>query len=164
MLFRSPLQALHAAGPLESDEEALFMPGTARPTADGRIEVDVHAWVFEREHRWGLDAALARYLGMNLKKLTPAARLRFSQRTALFHAESEEDKVIDVVFDGSATRLTMPPSGADVTGWAKASWLKSYEDTPLHLDSLHHLQAWYERVKSREAVQKSILEEGLDLN
>ena len=51
-----------------------------------------------------------------------------------------------------------------VTGWAKASWLKSYEDTPLHLDSLHHLQAWYERVKSREAVQQSILEEGLDLN
>ncbi|MCY1204673.1 hypothetical protein D3C85_179870 [compost metagenome] len=109
----APLQALQAAGPLESDEEALFMPGTARPTADGRLEVDVHAWVFEREHRWGLDAALARYLGMNLKKLTPAARLRFSQRTALFHAESEEDKVIDVVFDGSATRLTMPPTGAD---------------------------------------------------
>lgn len=51
-----------------------------------------------------------------------------------------------------------------VTGWAKAPWLKSYEDTPLHLDGLHHLQAWYERVKSREAVQKSILEEGLDLN
>lgn len=109
----APLQALHAAEPLEADEEALFMPGTARPTADGRIEVDVHAWVFEREHRWGLDAALARYLGMSLKKLTPAARLRFSQRTALFHAESEEDKVIDVVFDGSATRLTMPPTGAD---------------------------------------------------
>lgn len=51
-----------------------------------------------------------------------------------------------------------------LTGWAKASWLKSYEDTPLHLDSLHHLQAWYERVKSRKAVQQSILEEGLDLN
>lgn len=51
-----------------------------------------------------------------------------------------------------------------VTGWAKAPWLKSYEDTPMHLDSLRHLQAWYERVKSREAVQKSILEEGLDLN
>ena len=51
-----------------------------------------------------------------------------------------------------------------LTGWAKASWLKSYEDTPLHLDSLHHLLAWYERVKSREAVQQSIHEEGLDLN
>lgn len=51
-----------------------------------------------------------------------------------------------------------------LTGWAKAPWLKSYEDTPLHLDSLYHLQAWYERVKSREAVQQSIREEGLDLN
>ncbi len=51
-----------------------------------------------------------------------------------------------------------------VTGWAKAHWLKSYEDTPIRLDSLQHLQAWYERVKSRAAVQKSILEEGLELN
>lgn len=109
----APLQALQAAEPLEPDEEALFMNGTARPTADGRLEVDIHAWIFEREHRWGLDAALARYLGLNLRKLSPAARLRFSQRTALFHAESEEDKVIDVVFDGSPTRVTMPASGKD---------------------------------------------------
>jgi len=109
----APLQALRAAEPLEPDEEALFMNGTARPTADGRLEVDIHAWIFEREHRWGLDAALARYLGLNLRKLSPAARLRFSQRTALFHAESEEDKVIDVVFDGSPTRVTMPASGKD---------------------------------------------------
>jgi Uncharacterized conserved protein (DUF2183) len=109
----APLQTLQAAEPLEPDEEALFMNGTARPTADGRLEVDIHAWIFEREHRWGLDAALARYLGLNLRKLSPAARLRFSQRTALFHAESEEDKVIDVVFDGSPTRVTMPASGKD---------------------------------------------------
>ncbi|MDR7126418.1 glutathione transferase GstA [Pseudotabrizicola sp. 4114] len=51
-----------------------------------------------------------------------------------------------------------------VTGWGKASWLKSYEDTPIRFDHLRNLQAWYERVKSREAVQKSILEEGLELN
>jgi glutathione S-transferase len=51
-----------------------------------------------------------------------------------------------------------------VTGWGKAPWLKSYEDTPIHFDDLQHLQAWYERVKSRAAVQKSILEEGLELN
>ncbi|WP_241752292.1 glutathione transferase GstA [Xanthomonas translucens] len=50
-----------------------------------------------------------------------------------------------------------------VTGWGKAPWLKSYEDTSIHFDNLQHLQAWYERVKIREAVQKSILEEGLDL-
>ncbi|MDQ0040083.1 phosphatidate phosphatase App1 family protein [Variovorax boronicumulans] len=109
----APLQALQAAEPLEPDEEALFMPGTARPTADGRIEVDIHAWIFERERRWGLNAALARYLGLNLKTLSPAARLRFNQRTALFHTESEEGKLIDVVFDGTQTRVKMPPSTAD---------------------------------------------------
>jgi Uncharacterized conserved protein (DUF2183) len=109
----APMQALQAAEPLEADEEALFMPGTARPTADGRIEVDIHAWIFERERRWGLDAALARYLGLNLKKLSPTARLRFHQRTALFHAESEEGKLIDVVFDGTQTRVKMPASTAD---------------------------------------------------
>ncbi|MGF6345352.1 phosphatidate phosphatase App1 family protein [Variovorax sp. W2I14] len=109
----APLQALQAAEPLEPDEEALFMPGTARPTADGRIEVDIHAWIFERERRWGLNAALARYLGLDLKNLSPAARLRFNQRTALFHTESEEGKLIDVVFDGTRTRVKMPPSTAD---------------------------------------------------
>ncbi|RQO39642.1 hypothetical protein DBV14_31010 [Variovorax sp. KBW07] len=109
----APLQALHAAKPLEPDEEALFMTGTARPTPDGRLEVDIHAWIFEREHRWGLNTAFARYLGLNLKKLSPASRLRFNQRTALFHAESEEGKLIDVDFDGVPTRIAMPPSGKD---------------------------------------------------
>jgi hypothetical protein len=109
----APMQALHAAEPLEPDEEALFLPGTARPTEDGRLEVDIHAWIFEREHRWGLNTALARYLGLNLKTLSPAARLRFNQRTALFHAESEEGKLIDVVFEGTPVRVKMPPSGAD---------------------------------------------------
>ena len=110
----APLGSAQAAPePLEPDEEALFMTDTARPTADGRLEVDIHGWIFEREHRWGLNTALARYLDLNLKKLSPAARLRFNQRTALFHAESEEDKVIDIEFDGSPTRVTMPPSGKD---------------------------------------------------
>lgn len=109
----APIQGLHAAEPLERDEEALFMAGTARPTDDGRLEVDLHAWIFERERRWGLNTALARYLGLNLKKLSPAARLRFNQRTALFHAESEEGKLIDVVFEGTPGRARMPASGAD---------------------------------------------------
>ncbi|CAA2103494.1 phosphatidate phosphatase App1 family protein [Variovorax paradoxus] len=110
----SPLSAVQAAPePLEPDEEALFMTGTARPTDDGRLEVDIHAWIFERERVWGLNTALARYLGLNLKKLSPAARLRFNQRTALFHTESEEGKVIGIDFDNSDARVTMPPSGAD---------------------------------------------------
>jgi len=109
----APMRALHAAERLEPDEEALFMPGTARPTDDGRLEVDIHAWVYEPERRWGLNAAFARYLGLSLNKLSPAARLRFNQRTSLFHAESEEGKVFDIDFDGSPARVSSPPSGAD---------------------------------------------------
>jgi glutathione S-transferase len=51
-----------------------------------------------------------------------------------------------------------------LTGWGQASWLKSYYNAPIHFDGLQNLRAWYKRVKSRDAVQKSILEEGLDLN
>jgi hypothetical protein len=109
----APLSRLLAAEPLEPDEEAIFLPGTARPTPDGRLEVDVHAWVYEPERRWGLNAVFARYLGLDLKALSPAARLRFNQRTALFHAESEQGKVFELDFDGVATRVTAPPSGAD---------------------------------------------------
>jgi hypothetical protein len=109
----APLQAVRAAQRLEPDEEALFMPGTARPTDDGRFEVDIHAWVYEPERRWGLNAAFARYLGLSLNKLSPAARLRFNQRTALFHAESEEGKVFEIDFDGSPGRVSSPPSGAN---------------------------------------------------
>ena len=109
----APIEALQAAERLEPDEEALFMPGTARPTGDGRLEVDIHAWVYEPDRRWGLNTAFARYLGLRLNKLSPAARLRFNQRTALFHAESEEGNVFDIDFDGSPVRATSPPSGAN---------------------------------------------------
>lgn len=109
----APLRAPRAAERLEPDEEALFLPGTARPTPDGRLEVDIHAWVYERERRFGLNAVFARYLGLDLKKLSPAARLRFNQRTALFHAESEEGKVFELDFDGASGRVTTPPSGSD---------------------------------------------------
>jgi len=109
----APMRALQAAERLEPDEEALFMPGTARPTSDGRFEVDIHAWVYEPERRWGLNAAFARYLGLSLNKLSPAARLRFNQRTALFHAESEEGKVFEIDFDGSPARVSSQPSGAN---------------------------------------------------
>lgn len=51
-----------------------------------------------------------------------------------------------------------------LTGWGQAPWLKSYYNTPIYFDDLQNLQGWYERVKSRDAVQKSILQEGLDLH
>jgi hypothetical protein len=97
----APLQAVQAAPSRSSPTKKRSSCRHGAPTDDGRLEVDIHAWIFERERRWGLNAALARYLGLSLKQLSPAARLRFNQRTALFHAESEEGKVFDVDFDGS---------------------------------------------------------------
>lgn len=100
--------ALLPAAPLQADEQVLFMPGTARPIANGRLEVDVHAWLYEKERRRGMNWALARYLSLDLRALSPAARLRFNQRTALFHTESEDDKVIDLVVEGRAERSALP--------------------------------------------------------
>lgn len=48
-----------------------------------------------------------------------------------------------------------------LTGWGQASWLTSYYKADIHVDHLHNLHAWYDRVKVRPAVQKALREEGL---
>lgn len=51
-----------------------------------------------------------------------------------------------------------------LTSWGQASWLKSYYGADIHFDDLLNLRGWYERVKERDAVKQSILEEGLSLS
>ncbi|MGY5805247.1 glutathione transferase GstA [Rhizobium hainanense] len=48
-----------------------------------------------------------------------------------------------------------------LTGWGQAPWLKSYYKAGIHFDELHNLEAWYARMRQRDAVRKSIAEEGL---
>ncbi|MBB6484988.1 glutathione transferase GstA [Rhizobium lusitanum] len=48
-----------------------------------------------------------------------------------------------------------------LTGWGQAAWLKSYYKAGIHFDELHNLEAWYARMRQRDAVRKSIEEEGL---
>lgn len=48
-----------------------------------------------------------------------------------------------------------------LVGWGQAGWLTSYYKADIHFDALQHLQAWYERVRIRPAVQKALREEGL---
>ncbi|TXH85044.1 MAG: glutathione transferase GstA [Rhizobium sp.] len=48
-----------------------------------------------------------------------------------------------------------------LTGWGQAAWLKSYYKAGIHFDGLHNLEAWYDRMRQRDAVRKSIAEEGL---
>lgn len=48
-----------------------------------------------------------------------------------------------------------------LTGWGQAPWLTSYYKAQIQFDTLIHLQAWYQRVRQRPAVQRALREEGL---
>ncbi|MGV1756223.1 glutathione transferase GstA [Rhizobium sp. A22-96] len=48
-----------------------------------------------------------------------------------------------------------------LTGWGQAAWLKSYYKADIHFDGLRNLEAWYTHMRQRDAVRKSIEEEGL---
>lgn len=51
-----------------------------------------------------------------------------------------------------------------LTGWGQAPWLKSYYKADIRFDELRSLEAWYARMRQRDAVRKSIEEEGLAFN
>lgn len=48
-----------------------------------------------------------------------------------------------------------------LTGWGQASWLTSYYNADITFETLDKLKTWYGRVKSRDAVRRSLEEEGL---
>ena len=113
LLGTLPLTEVHAkAEPIEPDEDALFLASTARDLGNGQVEIDLQAWIHEKNRYKILDAGLARYLGLKLNSMTPAARLRFAQRTQLFHAEPEEGTVLEIDFGRGAPLVRMPSSDA----------------------------------------------------
>jgi hypothetical protein len=98
------------AAPIDADEEVLFIPGIARATDSGAIEIDVHAWLHEKAPLFPAHRVLARYLDLDLEQLSPVERARFYRRAALFRAESEDDNVIELVIEGVGDRLALPPT------------------------------------------------------
>ncbi|OLL31725.1 glutathione S-transferase [Burkholderia sp. SRS-W-2-2016] len=46
-----------------------------------------------------------------------------------------------------------------LTGWGKAAWMKSVYNANIDFSSYRHLQAWYEHVCNRPAVQRVLSEE-----
>jgi len=51
-----------------------------------------------------------------------------------------------------------------LTGWGKATWMKSVYNANVDFSSHCHLQAWYERIRDRPAVQRVLIAEGLSGN
>lgn len=51
-----------------------------------------------------------------------------------------------------------------LTGWGKATWMKSVYSANIDFSSHRHLQAWYERVRNRPTVQHVLSAEGLPGN
>ncbi|CAB3810912.1 glutathione binding-like protein [Paraburkholderia fynbosensis] len=48
-----------------------------------------------------------------------------------------------------------------LTGWGKATWMKSVYNANIDFSFHRHLQAWYERVRDRPTVQRVLSAEGL---
>lgn len=95
-----------AARALASDEQVLFVPGTARSVGADRIELDVHAWIYEHEERPRLASAFARYLRFDRTAAAAADRERYDRRTRLFLVDSENRKRIALHLpDGSRVEL-----------------------------------------------------------
>ncbi len=74
---------------LEGDEGVVVLPSTARWLEDGRVELRVQAWVYEREGRRMATRALAKLLGLDLDEIAAADRERFAERTRLFAREAQ---------------------------------------------------------------------------
>lgn len=47
-----------------------------------------------------------------------------------------------------------------LTGWGKASWMHSVYNANIDFSAHRHLQTWYERVRSRPAVQQALEADG----
>lgn len=100
------------ASPLKRDEQVMFVPAPARDLPDGRIELEVHAWVYEHEPRRGSVALFARYLDLNLDAVSPAQHALFEARTQLFRVDSERGKHLRLRID-NGPEVDLPRTSAD---------------------------------------------------
>jgi glutathione S-transferase len=51
-----------------------------------------------------------------------------------------------------------------LTSWGRAAWMRSVYNANIDFSLLHHLQAWYERVRDRPTVQRVLCAEGFPDN
>lgn len=106
------LASAAVASPLKRDEQVMFLPAPARELPDGRIELEIQAWVYEHEPRRGSVALFARYLDLDLDAIPPARRALFEARTQLFRVDSERGKRLRIRID-NGPEMVLPRTGAN---------------------------------------------------
>ncbi len=116
----STLSGTLLAAPLKRDEQVLFAPRIAHSLADGRIAVDIEAWVHERETRPGSNALFARWLGLDRESISAQERAMFDARTQLFRVDSERRKHIRLRFADDVEH-ELPATGSDGRSVAQVS-------------------------------------------
>lgn len=121
---------------LKRDEQVMFVPAVARWLDAQRVEVDLHAWVYERERRRGVQALFARYLGLDRATLSAEDRARFDARCALFLTDSERGKVIDVAFDAPLREVHALPA-TDAAGRSQVRVVVDARALPGDARTLH---------------------------
>lgn len=102
------LTSLSAWGsPIKKDEWVKIIPGAAKLQADGKIKVNLSAWVYEKETRPGARTALALWMKLDLEKLTAEEQQRFEERTQLFRIDSERNKNIILLIGDLQKKLPL---------------------------------------------------------
>lgn len=122
---------------LRRDEQLLFVPAVARWLDAERVEVDIHAWVYERERRRGVQALFARYLGLDRATLPAEDRARFDARCALFLVDSERGKVVDLAFDAPLPSALHALPATDAAGRSQARVVVDARALPADARTLH---------------------------
>lgn len=93
------VSACLCASELKSDEKISFYPAVAHINADGKVEANVNAWIYEDARRPGAKNTLALWMKLDLKKLSLAEMENFEARTQLFRFDSVRNKEVKAAFD-----------------------------------------------------------------
>jgi len=102
LLFNTSAFAAFRQHELKADEVVQLQNTTAKTDASGKVQVRVHAWVYERERRPGARTLFARYLGLDLNTLSTTERAAFSERAGLFLVDVQKNKQLTLVASDSS--------------------------------------------------------------
>jgi len=106
------------ASPIKNDEEVIFFPSPAHRSTGGvqGWDCEIQGWIFELEKRQFFLKTFARYLDLDLDKMSPAEREIFDHRTRLFVADNQSSKLLSIRVGSQIQRLQKSRDNGHLTG------------------------------------------------